>query len=111
MPQFSILMANYNNANFIDEAIQSVLDQTFEDWELVIVDDASRDDSVDRISVYLPPEVALGLLEEIQERGANEVWFNPGSDGPQVVARAEELGLEIIRACSIVDIGISPARL
>ena len=53
MPRFSILMANYDNANFIDEAIQSVLDQTFDEWELVIVDDASRDDSVERISKYL----------------------------------------------------------
>ncbi len=53
MARFSILMANYNNATFIDEAIQSVLDQTFEDWELVIVDDASCDDSVERIRKYL----------------------------------------------------------
>jgi predicted CoA-binding protein len=64
--------------------------------------------ALDRISVYLPPETALGLLEEIQKRGAKEVWFNPGSDSPEVVARAEELGLEIIRACSIVDLGVSP---
>jgi predicted CoA-binding protein len=63
---------------------------------------------LDRISVYLPPEVALGLLEEIQRRGAKDVWFNPGSDSPDVVARAEELGLDIIRACSIVDLGVSP---
>jgi uncharacterized protein len=66
---------------------------------------------LDRISVYLPPEVALGLLEEIQKRGAREVWFNPGSDSPEIVARAEELGLDIIRACSIVDLGVSPGAL
>jgi len=53
MARFSVLMANYNNAPFLDEAIQSVLDQTFQDWELVIVDDASRDDSVERIRKYL----------------------------------------------------------
>ena len=41
---------------------------------------------LDRISVYLPPEVVLSLLEEIQNRGAKEVWFNPGSDSPEVVA-------------------------
>jgi predicted CoA-binding protein len=64
---------------------------------------------LNRISVYLPPEVAVGLLEEIQKRGAKEVWFNPGSDSPEVVDRAEELGLDIIRACSIVDIGVSPS--
>lgn len=66
---------------------------------------------LDRISVYLPPEVGLPLLEEIQKRGATEVWFNPGSDSPEVVARAEQLGLDIIRACSIVDVGASPGAL
>ncbi|MBI3861412.1 MAG: CoA-binding protein [Planctomycetia bacterium] len=66
---------------------------------------------LDRISVYLPPDVAIGLLEEIQSRGAKEVWFNPGSDSPALVARAEALGLDIIRACSIVDVGVSPAML
>ncbi|HEY3965522.1 MAG TPA: CoA-binding protein [Planctomycetaceae bacterium] len=66
---------------------------------------------LDRISVYLPPEVALGLLEEIQARRAREVWFNPGSDSSEVVARAEALGLDIIRACSIVDVGVSPSAL
>jgi predicted CoA-binding protein len=64
---------------------------------------------LDRISVYLAPDVGLALLEEIQKRGAGEVWFNPGSDSPEVVARAEQLGLDIIRACSIVDVGASPA--
>lgn len=66
---------------------------------------------LDRISVYLPPNIAVGLLEEIQARGAKEVWFNPGSDNPELVARAEALGLGIIRACSIVDVGVSPATL
>jgi uncharacterized protein len=64
--------------------------------------------NLDRISVYLPPEIVLGLLDEIQWRGAQEVWFNPGSDTPEVVARAEALGLDIIRACSIVNVGLSP---
>ena len=66
---------------------------------------------LDRISVYLPPEIAFGILEEIQARGAKEVWFNPGSDSPEVVERAEALGLDIVRACSIVDVGVSPSSL
>lgn len=66
---------------------------------------------LDRISVYLPPDVALGLLEAIKSRAAAEVWFNPGSDSAELVSRAEALGLSIIRACSIVDIGLSPASL
>jgi uncharacterized protein len=66
--------------------------------------------NLDRISVYLPPEIVLILLGEIQKQGANEVWLNPGSDSPEVVARAEQLGLDIIRACSIVNVGRSPSE-
>lgn len=42
---FSVLIANYNNGCFVREAINSVLMQTFTDWEIVIVDDASTDES------------------------------------------------------------------
>jgi predicted CoA-binding protein len=63
---------------------------------------------LDRISVYLPPEIGIRLLEEIKRRGASEVWFNPGSDSPELVALAHRLGLEIIRACSIVNVGGNP---
>ena len=52
-PLFSLLMANYNNADFIREAIQSVIDQTFKNWELIIVDDFSEDKSVQIISEFL----------------------------------------------------------
>ncbi|MEX2286279.1 MAG: CoA-binding protein [Planctomycetaceae bacterium] len=63
---------------------------------------------LDRISVYLPPAVGLKLLAEIQAKGADEVWFNPGSDSDDIISRAESMGLNIIRACSIVDVGHSP---
>lgn len=53
MPGFSVLMTNYNNAHTIDQAIQSVLAQTVDDWELVIVEDASTDDSLERIRPHL----------------------------------------------------------
>src|SRR6195256_2466814 len=68
MARFSVLMANYNNAPFLDEAIQSVLDQTFEDWELVIVDDASRDNSVERIRKYLR-DVRIRLYRKERNEG------------------------------------------
>ena len=55
-PKFSVLMANYNNGKYILEAIQSVLDQTFKDWELVIVDDCSTDNSIEKIKPYLEDE-------------------------------------------------------
>ena len=53
-PLFSIIMPNYNKARFIKESIESVLVQTYRHWELVIVDDASTDDSVEVINTFLP---------------------------------------------------------
>lgn len=59
---------------------------------------------LDRISVYLPPAVGLTVLDEIARRGCDELWLNPGADDPAVVERARELGLNVIQACSIVDV-------
>jgi predicted CoA-binding protein len=71
--------------------------------------DAVPVQQLDRISVYLPPHVGLTVLEDIGRKGAAEVWFNPGSESPEILARAEELGLPVIMACSIVDVGMRPS--
>lgn len=63
-----------------------------------------------RISVYLPPPATRELLPEIAERGAGEVWLNPGSADPEVVAEARRLGIPAVEGCSIVAIGLSPAQ-
>lgn len=64
----------------------------------------------DRISLYLPPKVTLTLLDEIAEKGCDEFFLNPGSESDEVLERANQLGLEPIQACSIVDLGVSPAQ-
>lgn len=46
---FSILVANFNNGNFFKDCYQSILEQTHSDWEVIIVDDCSTDDSVNQI--------------------------------------------------------------
>ncbi|MFO0870920.1 MAG: CoA-binding protein [Pirellulales bacterium] len=66
---------------------------------------------LDRVSVYLPPAVALAMLPEIAAKGCDELWLNPGSDSAEVVAEAQRLGLEPIVACSIVDVGVHPGEL
>jgi predicted CoA-binding protein len=60
--------------------------------------------NLDRISVYLPPAIGMTMLDEIAAKGCGELWLNPGSDDPAVVERAQELGLNVIQACSIVDV-------
>lgn len=46
-PLFSVLIANYNNGKYLQEAVDSVKNQTYENWEIVIVDDGSTDNSID----------------------------------------------------------------
>lgn len=65
----------------------------------------------ERISVYVPPQVLLKLLPDIAARGCDELWLNPGTESPEVLAEAERLELNVVQACSILDIGESPARL
>ena len=45
-------MPNYNNANFLDQSIQSVINQSFKNWKIYIVDDSSTDNSKDIILKY-----------------------------------------------------------
>ena len=47
-PFFSIVMAAYNQGKFIDETVKSVVGQSYERWELIIVNDGSKDDSWQR---------------------------------------------------------------
>jgi len=63
------------------------------------------------ISVYLPPPVLLKILPDIAARGCDELWLNPGTESDEVVAEAERLGLNVIQACSIMGVGVSPGEL
>lgn len=49
----SILMSLYNTENYVEEAIISVINQTYKNWELLIIDDNSEDNSIDRVIPYL----------------------------------------------------------
>ena len=52
----SIIMPSYNTGRFIKETIESVLAQTYPNWELLIVDDCSTDDTDEVVGVYLSDE-------------------------------------------------------
>lgn len=58
-PAFSVVVAAHNSALTIGEAIQSVRHQTRSDWELVVVDDGSRDETADVAEAFADPRVRV----------------------------------------------------
>lgn len=63
MFDISVLMLTYNSASFITEAIDSILAQTFRNFELLIIDDGSTDDTVRIIRKYTDERIKLHCLE------------------------------------------------
>ncbi|GHN00898.1 hypothetical protein WSM22_23870 [Cytophagales bacterium WSM2-2] len=57
MAQLTVIMPVYNASAFIEEAVRSILDQTFRDFELWIVDDASTDDSIAVVKLINDPRI------------------------------------------------------
>lgn len=65
---------------------------------------------IDRVTLYLPPALGTQVLPEVARVKPTEFFVNPGAESEELVAQAERLGLEPVLACSIVDIGVSPAQ-
>ncbi|MEM7229073.1 MAG: CoA-binding protein [Planctomycetota bacterium] len=64
---------------------------------------------IDRATLYVPADIGLTLVDDLAARGdVDEVWLNPGSESPELVAALTERGLAPIQACSIIDIGAMP---
>ena len=59
MAKVSVIMSVYNGEKYLPEAIDSVLNQTFEDFEFVIVDDGSTDGTADILSGYKDPRIKV----------------------------------------------------
>jgi glycosyltransferase involved in cell wall biosynthesis len=61
-PLVTVLTANYNYGHYVEQAIESVLAQTYPNFELIICDDGSLDDSVTRITPYTESNARIKLL-------------------------------------------------
>jgi len=70
MPQVSIIIPTYNRADLVGHAIESVLEQTYADWELIVVDDGSEDDTRDVVARYTDPRIQYIYQENRKLPGA-----------------------------------------
>ena len=59
---------------------------------------------LDRVSLYVPPAIGMKLVEQIAEKGCDQLWLNPGSESEELSTKARQLGLEPITACSLSPI-------
>lgn len=62
LPLVSIIMPSYNTGRFIAESIRSVMAQTYSDWELIIVDDCSTDDTMNVVQSVIPAVPSCVIL-------------------------------------------------
>jgi glycosyltransferase involved in cell wall biosynthesis len=66
----SIITPNYNSEKFISETIKSVLNQTYKNWEMIIVDDVSTDKSIDIITSFCKQDTRIQLQQLPENLGA-----------------------------------------
>jgi len=66
----SVITPNYNSADFISEAIQSVIAQSFKDWEMIVVDDCSTDNSVEIINDIVRNHPKIRFIQLTDNVGA-----------------------------------------
>lgn len=85
-PRFSIIVPLYNKAPYVRKALESIFSQTYKDWELIIVDDGSTDDSLNVVNEYIKFEICnhKSSIENIR------IISQPNSG----VAKARNVGVE-----------------
>ncbi len=117
-----IIGASNNRHKFGNKAVRAFRQQGYTVWPVnpqeAVIEGLSAFKSIadvpgrpHLVSVYLPPPVLLKVLPEIAAKGCDELWLNPGADSDEVLAEAGRLGLNVVRACSIVGVGLSPEAM
>lgn len=68
-PTVSVVMTNYNHARFLPEALQAILDQSYRPMEIIIIDDASTDNSVDILEQFAQNDPIIRLIRNERNMG------------------------------------------
>ena len=73
---FSVIIPNYNNSTYLEKCLKSVLNQTFINYELIVIDDVSTDNSVEIIkNIFNEYKDKDTKLIELKEKAAKERQF------------------------------------
>lgn len=64
MPRLTVLMPTYNVAPWVEEAVQSVLKQTYTDFELLVVDDGSTDDTLEHVRTIKDSRIRIAAFPD-----------------------------------------------
>ncbi|AZA51322.1 glycosyltransferase family 2 protein [Chryseobacterium carnipullorum] len=67
--KFSILIANYNNGRYFRDCYNSLISQTYQNWEVIIVDDASTDDSMEVIETIIKNDPRFKMYRNATNQG------------------------------------------
>jgi predicted CoA-binding protein len=119
VPSVAIIGASHNPGKYGNRAVRAYLRKG---WTVYPVNPNETDveglptfrsvadipGAIDRATIYVPPEIGIGLLAGLLQKQVPEIFLNPGSESDALVAEAERLGLNTILACSIIDIGERP---
>jgi teichuronic acid biosynthesis glycosyltransferase TuaG len=68
-PKISIIMPNFNKGKYLAESVRSVLRQSFQELELIVIDDASTDDSVEIVKRFQSYDARVKLIRQQTNRG------------------------------------------
>ena len=72
IPLVSIIMPVYNASKYLDEAILSVLNQTYKNWELITVDDGSKDNSLEILKRYAKENKKIKVFKNKKNLGVGK---------------------------------------
>ena len=121
-PKVAVIGASLDRSKYGNKAVRAFVDQG---WEVFPVHPtlteieglrafpdlaAIPEARLDRVSLYVPPEIRIGVLDQSLRETVAEVGLNPGTESPAPLERAEAPGLNVIQACSILAIGEHPGK-
>ena len=78
MPQISVIVPNYNHAKYLKQRIDSILAQTYQDFELIILDDCSTDDSREVIELYRNNPKVSHVVYNTENSGSTFMQWEKG---------------------------------